>query len=109
MIINDDITPHFVQVLYSTLRECKPNFRPEEYKWRLGGFVLDSLYNMGIASQMLFHKDEKPTLYGIEIEIDRENPYNLQLFEDITNKIAVKKSLDEVWAEAEVEADKEEK
>lgn len=96
MTINDDVKP-FVRVLYNTLRECKPNFRPEEYKWRLGGFViceLDSTYNMGITEHMLFHKDEKATLYGIEIEIDRENPYNVQLFEDITNKIAVKKSLE---------------
>lgn len=98
MINNEEFKPHFTEVLYSTLRQIRPNYDPKEYKWRLGAAViydLDSLYKMGIAHSMILKKAEKPTLYGIEIEVDHENPYNLQLFEDITNKIAVKKE-DEV-------------
>ena len=31
--------------------------------------------------------DEFTTLFGITVEIDYKNPYNVQLYEDITNKI----------------------
>lgn len=88
----------FIKILYFTLRQCRPNYNPKEYKWRMGAKVmyeLDSLYKTGIANSIIFNRDEKPTLYGIDVEVDYENPDNLQLFEDITNKIAVKKSPEE--------------
>lgn len=98
MIMDDGIKLNYAQILYDTLRQIRPNYDPKEYKWRLGAAViydLDSSYKMGIAHSIILKKDEKPTLYGIEIEVDHENPYNLQLFEDITNKIAVKESPEE--------------
>lgn len=98
MIIDDGIKPNYVQILYYTLRQCRPNYNANEYKWKIGAAVmykLDSFYKAGIAHQIIFNREEKPTLYGIEVEVDYENPDNLQLFEDITNKIAVKKSPEE--------------
>lgn len=98
MIIDDGIKPDYTQILYYALRQCRPNYNANEYKWRIGTAVmyeLDSFYKAGIAYSMIFNREEKPTLYGIEVEVDYENPDNLQLFEDITNKIAVKKSPEE--------------
>lgn len=99
MTINDCIKPQlFCQMLYYALRECRPNYNANEYKWRIGAaamYELDSFYRADIAHQIILNREEKPTLYGIEVEIDYENPDNLQLFEDITNKIAVKKSPEE--------------
>ena len=88
--VDKNLDISFVQMLYFTLRKCRPDFKPEKYRWRLGTAVvqdLDAIYNYGIATQMLVKPDAKLTLYGINVEIDYENPYNLQLFEDITNKI----------------------
>lgn len=75
----------FTLVLYNTLRACRPNFNASEYKWRLGAVVIGEFHN----NITVFNPSEKRTLYGIDVEIDYLNPYNIQLFEDITNKIAV--------------------
>ncbi len=93
MIINDEpIKFSFVEILYHTLRQCRPDFKSDDYRWKLGAAViydLDSMYHYGIALQTMLHSDEVPTLFGIKIDIDYENPYTLQLFEDITNKIYI--------------------
>lgn len=34
-----------------------------------------------------FAVNEKPFLFGIEIEIDKVNPFTVELYEKITNKI----------------------
>lgn len=75
----------FTQVLYNTLRECRPNFNASEYKWRIGTEIISTFHN----NITVINPSEKRTLYGIDLEIDYLNPYNIQLFEDITNKIAV--------------------
>ena len=78
----------FIQALYLSLRKSRPNYNANYYKWRLGAAVLGEFerqYNNLFAINI----SEKTTLYGIDVEIDYLNPYNIQLFEDITNKIAV--------------------
>lgn len=80
----------FIQALYLSLRKSRPNYNANYYKWRLGAAVIAAFerqYN--IYNTFENNTDEKRTLYGIDVEIDYSNPYNLQLFEDITNKIAV--------------------
>lgn len=92
MRVDKNLDISFIEILYHTLRQCRLDFKPEEFRWRLGAAVirdLDTIYNYGIVTQKLVKPDAKPTLYGIDVEIDYENPYNLQLFEDITNKIYV--------------------
>ena len=79
----------FTQVLYNTLRECRPNFDASEYKWRLGAAVIGEFKRQFDSNLFIINETEKRTLYGIDVEIDYLNPYNIQLFEDITNKIAV--------------------
>ena len=93
----------YIQLLYHTLRECRPNYNANDYKWRLGTAVIAAFerqynnFNNALAINRealsslrdLYNTDEKRKLYGIDVEIDYCNPYNLQLFEDITNKIAV--------------------
>lgn len=82
----------FIQALYCTLRECRLNYNANDYKWRLGEAVIadierqDNIFFNTVANNK---ENKKRTLYGIDVEIDYCNPYNLQLFEDITNKIAI--------------------
>lgn len=89
MTINENLfTPKFIAILYHTLRQVKGwRYKAEDYKWRLGVAILNE-YERDIIPH---NKDVVPTLYGIEIEIDYHNPYNLQLFEDITDKVALEK------------------
>lgn len=82
-----DNPKQFVQVLYNTLRACRPYYNANDYKWRLGAAAIGELerqYNL-----FVINTSEKRTLYGIDVDVDYLNPYNIQLFEDITNKIAV--------------------
>lgn len=79
-------TISFIQALYFTLRLHRPNYKADDYKWRLGTAVIrqcNDFYNT-----FEYNTSEKKTLYGIDVEIDYSNPYNLQLYEDITNKLA---------------------
>ena len=90
MIVDKNSDISFIEILYHNLRKYRPNFKPDDYRWRLGAAViydLDAKYNYGIALKIVLHRDEMPTLFDIKIVIDYSNPYNLQLFEDITNKI----------------------
>lgn len=80
----------FTQILYTALRANRPNYNANNYKWRIGAAVIGELerqYNNFYCFSI--NTNEKKTLYGIDVEIDYLNPYNIQLFEDITNKIAV--------------------
>lgn len=81
----------FTQVLYNTLRACRPYYNANDYKWKIGAVVIDELERQYNNNLFAINIDEKKTLYGIDVEIDYLNPYNIQLFEDITNKIAVDK------------------
>lgn len=83
----DDIRG-FLQALYCTLRQMKGcHFNSNDYKWRLGTEVINELKLGTIYSIESLY--EPRYLYGIEIEIDYKNPHNIQLFEDITNKIYI--------------------
>lgn len=81
----------FTQILYNTLRACRPNYNANDYKWKIGALVIGKLERRYNNDFFIINTDEKTTLYGIDVEIDYLNPYNIQLFEDITNKIAVDK------------------
>lgn len=82
-----DKTIEYLRVLYYTLREMKgQNFSSEEYKWRLGTRILNDIDVK--AYNFLAKKQEPIYLFGIVVEVDYYNPDNVQIFEDITNKIA---------------------
>lgn len=83
---------HFTEILYFTLRKARKDFNPNDFKWELGAAViydLDVDYGHSIAEDLIFRPVEKPTLFGIPVEMNKENPYQLKLYEDITNKISV--------------------
>lgn len=61
-------------------------FRKEEYKWILGIKILEEL-KMKTCELTVEIPEGPMTLFGIAVEIDHENPNNIQLWEDITNKI----------------------
>ena len=83
---------HFTEILYFTLRKVRKDFNPKDYKWELGAAViydLDVNYGHSIAEYLIAVPAEKPTLFGIPVELNIENPHQLKLYEDITNKISV--------------------
>lgn len=86
-----DKTIEYLKTLYFTLREMKKqkreNFKSSEYKWRLGAELVKELMEKDIYR--LECLTEPKVLFGIVVEIDYFNPWNVQLYEDITNKIAI--------------------
>ena len=82
-----------LKIVYYTLRQMKQqnreNYDPDEYKWNLGIKVI-GIINSESMKPIELSSDEAPTLFGIKVDINYVNPNNLQLFEDITNKISVK-------------------
>jgi hypothetical protein len=79
-------TVEHVKALYNTLRIQKSrDFNPEDYFWKIGGAVIYDL-----AQYTNYEKFDEPLLlFGIKVEIDLKYLKNVQLFEDITNKIAI--------------------
>lgn len=83
-----DNTADYLYALYYTLRVMKGReFNDDDYIWRLGSKVIDKLGLGNIYT--ILSLNEPKFLYGIKIEIDYINSYNIQLFEDITNKIGI--------------------
>lgn len=80
-------TIDYLHGLYRTLEKTKKEkYNPEDYKWVIG-------YKIFHASKIReyvhpqFAVNEKQFLFGIEIEIDEVNPFTVELYEKITNKI----------------------
>lgn len=99
-IVNDIINLHEnetfkrLEALCYTLRQMKgQNYRSEHYKWRLGAKVISELklsnhvINAITIGETMF-------LFVISVEVDYANPYNVQIFEDIINKIGIKREVD---------------
>ena len=79
-------TQDYIFALYNTLRAVKDtNFEPDDYFWRLGANPLKELFSNYLCNQTV----ESLMLMGIRVEIDRFNPDELKLYEDITNKVAI--------------------
>lgn len=77
----------YLYAVYNTLRKIKgEEFRPENFKFRLGNEVVKELFD---ATRCYICLNEPITLFGIEVEHDFYSPKNVQIFEDITNKISI--------------------
>lgn len=61
-------------------------FNEEDYIWRLGAKVIQDI-ELSTDYIMAEFPDRPRTLFGIVVELDYHNPYNVQLWENITNKI----------------------
>lgn len=61
-------------------------FKREDYKWILGARVINDI---SISNDLVMTacQDCPRTLYGIVVEADYANPNNVQLWENITNKV----------------------
>lgn len=81
-------TKEYLQALYYTLRKMKGReYHSDKYKWLLG---TETIKELALGTIYTFESFIKPMfLYGIAVEIDYTNPHNIQLFEDITNKIYI--------------------
>lgn len=76
----------YLKALYIALIATKGNsYNYNDYKWVLGAAILDELKISNFHT--IIEPSEPIFLFGIAVEIDCSNPYNVQLFEDITNKI----------------------
>lgn len=63
------------------------SFNSDDYKWILGIKVICDLDMMHHYSYCTENIGEPKTLFGIKVDIDYQNPYNVQLWENITNKL----------------------
>ncbi len=61
-------------------------FKEEDYKWVLGANVISDLSKLAHYSYVVY-PDCPRTVFGIIAEIDYQNPDNVQLWENITNKV----------------------
>lgn len=61
-------------------------FRESDYRWRLGIAVLSDLQ---IKNRIYMRQefDTVPMLFGIAVDVDYVNPDNVQLWENIVNKL----------------------
>ena len=88
----------YLEVLYRTLRKDKHRkleaFNSSEYKWKLGVEIANALK---ILDSTTVTQEEIQYLFGIEVEIDYKDFRNVQLYEDITNKITSKIETDGLW------------
>lgn len=82
----------YLEKLYFTLRDMKAQkreyFNQSEYKWVLGA---DIIRELGLRDRFIISKKEPIFLFGIVVEIDYCNIYNVRILEDITNKIYIEK------------------
>ena len=62
-------------------------FKSEEYKWVLGAKVIHELETNYDIYQVTTDPDTPRSLFGIVVEADIYNPNNIQLWENITNKL----------------------
>lgn len=86
----------YLETLYHTLREIKHQnlelFNSNKYKWKLG---IEAANILKICNNSITIQEKTQYLFGIEVEIDYKNPYNIQLYEDITNEIAIELETDQ--------------
>lgn len=61
-------------------------FNREDYKWILGVNVIQELAT-NTHYEMAEFPDRLRTLFGVVVEADYANPNNIQLWENITNKV----------------------
>lgn len=61
-------------------------FKREDYKWVLGARVITDI-DMDTNFQRSLYPDQPRTLFGVVVEADFHNPDNVQLWENITNKV----------------------
>lgn len=76
-----------VCMIYNVLRSTTLEFFCEDYRWELGiAIVNELLYNTGKEFDVVTD-DDMPTLFGIPVKVNYNDPYKLKIYEDITNKI----------------------
>ena len=79
----------YLKTLYFTLRDFKKeSYKSGDYKLLLGYEIVQELYK-DIDFYKIESYKEPLMLFGLQIEIDRLNPYIIKLYEDITDKIQI--------------------
>lgn len=80
----------YLNCLYNTLRDARRGkYDYRDYKWVIGYEILQEIYKPIYIQNTVSSYNEPTFLFGIEVEIDRINPYTIKLYEDITNKISI--------------------
>ena len=83
-------TIKYLECLYNTLRSAKKGkYDYRDYKWVLGYEIFEEIYKTIYIQNTVSSYNEPTCLFGIELEIDKINPYTLKLYENITNKISI--------------------
>lgn len=83
-------TIEYLKCLYNTLISAKKEkYDYRDYKWVLGYEIFQEIYKNIYIQNTVSSYNESTYLFGIELEIDKINPYTLKLYENITNKISI--------------------
>lgn len=80
----------FISGLYNGLRMCRPDYNASDYKWIIGKAVMNEIEDK-TKYRLPPILEDTATLYGIKVEVDNINRYDIKLYENITNKIDVEK------------------
>lgn len=59
-------------------------FKRDDYKWVLG---VKTYFKLKVNDHINIVYNEPRMLFGILVELDHQNPYNIQLWENITDKL----------------------
>ncbi len=78
----------YVLMLLYALREARGlSFNPENYRLVLGQKIIEQIESRSPFIQAYPSSERNNTFCGIKVEIDEKNLYNVQVFENITDKI----------------------
>jgi hypothetical protein len=82
-----DVINFLHQLVWALERMKGREYRTNDYKFKLGVKIVEEvcMYDVFKVDAL----NEPLYIYGIEVEIDYKNVTNIQIFEDITNKIAL--------------------
>ena len=82
----NDVIMTQIYCLYKALRRKRPNFKTEDYIWKLGSNTIARLLSELNPNAVVTNPEEYGYLYGIKVERD-EDPDGLRILEDITPKL----------------------
>lgn len=78
-----------IEKIYKNLKERRSDYNKGKYEWRLGVGIIIKIENEHEFFRYVDCTGVKNTLFGMAVEIDYLDPCNIQIFENITDEIAV--------------------
>ena len=91
MTINENVDPMpLLKSLFCALLSKKGFLKKEDYEFRLGYKVINKMVSLLVPElnwEIGEKGNEEPMLFGIKVHVDFVNPWNVQLYQDITREV----------------------